>query len=334
MWYLHTVLGAAWTYLASTAACTIATKLWLQRRLQRIDRPEDFDTEAVYAALVVPTLLLVGWIVSSVGHLGGGWGCVCCHTMAGPAADWQHALFVAGGLVPFLTIGWSAIRRWRSRHGRHARDMGREARQRVVGLMEESASLAEHADRVEVVDCDERICAVRGLVSPTIEIDRSLVDKLGDDALRAALQHEVVHLERRDPARRWGAAFARLLNPFSKLLEAEFAAWRFAREVRCDRRVIRRGRSRAPVDLAEALVTVARAHSQVEAGACRLGGDDGEALSARIRLILSTSADGGEAPAGDWSGAFAAAFVASLVVPHLAGPRLLELHCLVEWVLQ
>ena len=111
--------------------------------------------------------------------------------------------------------------------------------------------------RVRVADDEAPAAFTHGLLAPSICISKRLIDKLKDDELAALLAHEIGHVRRRDNLAIFAALFVRDFLwplPISHYLlalfvrEKEYAADDFAVEL-----------TSKPVELAEAIVSVARA---------------------------------------------------------------------------
>jgi len=119
------------------------------------------------------------------------------------------------------------------------------------------AALRAEDVKVWVAD-DERVTAfTHGVFVPSICLSRGLIDGLSDSELTALMAHEIGHIRRRDNLAIFIALFVRdflwplpishyLLNVFVR--EKEYAADDFAVKL-----------TRQPVELAEAIVSVARA---------------------------------------------------------------------------
>lgn len=331
MSYLHAILGAAWIYLAFAAVATGVVRIGLRRRRRALDTPENFDSPGVFAALVLAAGFPLVWLLSAAIHIGAGEvSRACCQWIFQPG-DWRYGVFVAGGVTLAVHQLYGVWRRWRARHGHHVPGESDRARRKLADVVEGEPALEAYADRVRVVECDARICAVRGWFRPTIEVAADLVDELDEPALRAALLHEVAHLSHGDPMRNFAGTFARVCNPFSRWLDEEFRAWRFAREIGCDRAAVEAGAR--PVDLAEAIVTSARSGAESARRACHLCGEADSALQARIQLLLATDTEPGHDCPGHGVRTFATASLAALFIPHLLDGPLLQLHCVIEHVL-
>ncbi len=331
MAYLHTILGAAWIYLAFAAVATALVRAWLGRRRRALDAPEAFDSPDVFAALVLAAVFPLLWLLSAAVHIGAGGVTRACCQWIFQAGDWRFGVFVAGGVALASHQAYGLWQRWRSRHGRHLPGESDRTRQKLADVVDSEPALEAYADRIRVVECDARICAVRGWFRPSIEVAAGLVDDLDEPALRAALLHEIAHLRHGDPIRNLVGTVARVCNPFSAWLDQEFRAWRFAREIGCDRAAVEAGAR--PVDLAEAIVASARASEEATRRACHLCGESDSALQARIQLLLATDAATGHDCPNHGVRTFATASLVALFIPHLLDGPLLQLHCVIEHVL-
>jgi Zn-dependent protease with chaperone function len=335
---LHAFIGAAWSYLAVAAVATLLARWSLRQRLDRLERPEAFDTPGVFLALVSTSLVPFVWLASSAIHSieYGGFAGECCRwlTLQGPA--WQQSLFATGALLLAGTQLVSTYRRWRRRHGSHddSDEPLHRARRSVREVAADTPVIETHLEAIRVVRCPERICAVRGFLDPRIEISAGLVDELNTPALRAALLHEIAHLTHADPLRTSVALFAEVLNPFSHWLGRERRAWQFARELHCDRRALDYGVE--PTHLADALVTVARARPERDSEhLCQLCGEGSRALETRVELLLFDAIEEtaeNASPERDLL-YLAGTIVSAMLLPHLLEGYLLEFHCWVEWML-
>lgn len=334
----HHLLAAAWSFALVAGLFTLVAKLWLGRRLAKVTHPAQFDSPGVFIALVLPGLLPLVWLASGLLHLeeSGALTEACCSMLALSHASWQEWVFGAGATALVGVQMTSLWRRWSPSHGAHATTSIPAAQARVRQICLGHPKLAELADRVRVVDCGAHVCAAVGLTDQRIEIAASLVERLDDDALEAALLHELAHVSVWDPARNFALLLSQVINPFSWLLARESSAWRFAREVVCDSYAVEMGAE--PVSVADALLTAAKAVSNTTQGACRqvagafLCGSAVDALTARVNLLLNTRSD--EHVFHDSRKkvpAIGSAFLAmGLILPHVLGAQVISFHCLLE----
>lgn len=126
-----------------------------------------------------------------------------------PGKDWAHfaqyqgTAIVAGGLLAYALIR-AAFRHYR---------VGQ-----VVGLASSPSSRlgdAAAAARVTARELPGSACDifVAGIVRPTVYVSRGALQRMGDDELAAALQHERAHVANKDPALFSLLAFLRDLAP-------------------------------------------------------------------------------------------------------------------------
>lgn len=332
MSFLHAIVGAAWIYFAFAGLCTLAVKLGLRRRLQSIERPQSFDTPGVFAALVMATAFPLLWLLSAAFHIGNSeLTRACCQWLLESGAGGRETLFWGGAIALVGYQCHALVERWRARHGSHGAGHSETARRRVAEIVEDDAVLASFGDRIRVVACADQICAVRGFFRPTIEIAAGLVEQLDDEALRAALLHEAAHLRHRDPIRSFAGECARICNPFSRLLSDEFRAWQYAREIGCDRAAVDAGAR--PIHLADAILTSTRASAGGASTGCQLCGKQGSALESRIQLLLATDDTPDHRCPDQGLQSFGWAAIVALLVPHLLGAQLWQLHCVIEKLL-
>jgi Zn-dependent protease with chaperone function len=335
----HPLFGAAWAFVATSALATGIAAVWLNQRLSGIEHPGEFDRSSVYAALLLPGIIPFVWASSSAIHaFATGETLACCAWLIEAPLDWRHVVFGVVPVVLFVAQAWSLIDQYRKRHAAHGRAGDRSARSQLRRVIQGDQRLRRYADRIELVDCRAGMFAARGSGRLRIEVATRLVEALNDDALEAALLHEVAHLRQRDPWRFTGLAVARILNPFHGWLQRYASAWRFSREVNCDRRATQGGAE--PLALAEALVTVARESNSADA--CRpnewhaahagLCGADDDRLSVRVKLLLEAATAASDSPDDTrWSDVSLVALGAvSLIVPHILGETFAFVHCLLE----
>jgi Zn-dependent protease with chaperone function len=334
---IHHFLAAAWSFALVAGVLTLASKLWLRRRLDGLTHPAQFDSPMVYIALVVPGLLPVVWLVSGLMHLdeSGALMQACCSVLALSEASWQQWIFGAGALAVAGIQAFSLWKKWRPTHRAHRATSLDQAARRVRRVCQAHDQLSAFSQRVRVVDCGAYICATVGLVDQRIEIAASLVERLDDDALEAALLHETAHFRSRDPALGFFLLLAQVINPFSRALCKEASAWRFAREIICDGHAVEHGAR--PVSVADAIVTAAKAAANTPRGACaHLCGTQIDALSVRVNLLLSGPKPCATNTAHECNNsakvpAIGSAILAfGLIVPHLLGARVISFHCLLE----
>jgi Zn-dependent protease with chaperone function len=71
------------------------------------------------------------------------------------------------------------------------------------------------APSVTVLDTDAAVLYCSGLQHPALTVSLGALDRLDDDALRAAVAHELEHVRRRDPAIGWLLMAVRTLQAFN-----------------------------------------------------------------------------------------------------------------------
>lgn len=332
---VHQFTAAIWGFAFLSGVLTFAAKGWLGRRLDALEHPARFDRPGIYLALVGPGLIAGLWLVSSLMHLGatGSLSEACCQVFGYGAGSWQQWVFAVGALVVAGIQLHSLSQTWQFSHSSHRPSDRSDVVERVRGICQEHPRLSRLSERIRVVDCEAHVCATVGIFRPRIEIAASLVDRLDDAALESALLHEAAHVRLHDPNAGFALSVAQILNPFSSVLAPEASAWRFAREVECDRRAVDWGAQ--PVSVADALVTAARALSDSAAGACaRLCGARTDALSARVKLLIHEALPEQQREAETvlpWVGIVVLA--AGIFGPHLVDGWLISIHCFLEEIL-
>ena len=131
---------------------------------------------------------------------------------------------------------------------------------------------------VREIDDPNPFCAVLGILRPVIVVSSGTLNRLNDEELRAALSHEVAHVQRYDHVLGALAAFFSDLLPFGStgLLDAYWEAREFA----ADQRALAETQVEA---LAGAIIALAK---PPKLGVAALGGG---AVTARLRRLLAPS---------------------------------------------
>lgn len=169
-----------------------------------------------------------------------------------------------------------------------------------------------------------------GWLRPRVVLGSAFAEALSDEALSAALAHEVAHLRALDPLRSWLLELALTLNPLGRrFLAPHVASWRVAREAACDRAAVLQGAD--PLALAEAIVLAAR---PTPAGMLGLGSSHLAVVQLRVGFLLAMA----ERPLAPQASriswhlplAVALALGAALLPHHLAASALDSLHLEVE----
>jgi Peptidase family M48 len=176
------------------------------------------------------------------------------------------------------------------------------------------------------------VVAVVGILRPRLFLAGSVLDRLTPPELRAVLDHEKAHLDRRDNLKRWLVRSCPDLPLLGGPGESLLREWEAASEEAADDIAARRGR-RAASSLASALVKVARLSptgEQLSVSATALLSEG--SLRGRVERLL---APGDAAPPRSESRGLSW-LVAALVPLAAAGaPRLLlAVHDLLETIVQ
>ncbi|MFB6262882.1 MAG: M56 family metallopeptidase, partial [Bradymonadaceae bacterium] len=326
----HYAAAGAWVYLLIVGLATCASGVYLDRRLGALERPASYAGLDVVAAMTAPVLVPLLWLASAVVHgAGTGLAETCCRWFAGSGGVWFRALFVGGGGLLGAVQSWRVYRDWSRRHPAHPTANRLHARERIRRVLVDSGMNPDDVPPICVVSCEGRRCAVRGWFQPRIEVADSLLDELDDSALRAALLHELAHVERGDPLSAFFVSLSRVLNPFWGRLDRFASAWSFARELRCDRGALDRGAD--PVELADALVEAARARREGHSP-CELCGDDDVTLKTRVNMLLADALPEAERSEGGVGGRLCFGLLVTggflVLGPHYLGVDPIDLHCL------
>ncbi|HYY43522.1 MAG TPA: M48 family metalloprotease [Pyrinomonadaceae bacterium] len=139
------------------------------------------------------------------------------------------------------------------------------------------------------------VVAVVGAIRPRLFIAQQLFDALSERELRAALAHECGHLAARDNLKRAILRACRdvlTIVPAGRTLDR---AWGASAEAAADEHAARGGDADTALDLAAALVKIARlvpkgARPAMPAGAFLIGAWDGENLAWRVRRLTQLAA--------------------------------------------
>ncbi len=273
------VVAFLFLFLLVIPAATLVSK-GLLSLLRRRAPTAAFGSAVPYLLVVVPTFAPIAWFLSAALRDAGSPLAACLWDHG--SVDCHDSLLFAGVLGVALTV--SGLRNLTSvRRAQRVAVAEPQAFSRIARICAAHPTLARHGRIVHVVTGAEQVLCTRGLVRPRIEIDVRLLRLLGDDALEAALLHEVEHVRGLDPLRYAMAAAALTLNPLAKLLRPELEAWRFGREAACDRASVGGGGN--ALALAFALVKAAGDRSRPGPVAA-LNASGIERVKARIALLL------------------------------------------------
>lgn len=241
-----------------------------------------------YVLIVASSGLPLVWLISAGLHQAeSGRVAEVCMTPHGPDALCLEAIFFA--LALSLLVALLALPRllWEQVLLRGSPGAAAEGvRARLARLIGEHAPLRGLADRYVVRDALPQTMITVGVLSPRLVIRTSFAEALDDEALVAALFHELEHVAGRDPLRYFIAWWALAINPVGRwFLNGELTRWVLAREVHCDREAVLAGAS-APA-LAHALVSGSRAPVlRIEPA---LGATNLAALRLRVGLLIAYS---------------------------------------------
>lgn len=337
------VAGALVVFLAAVPLATLAAKLVLMAWRRSAGGLVAQGMGGAYALVIAPTLAPALWALSAGLHQSEpGQALAACILETLHQDSCRDALLFTAVLA--LILGHGLARRLRrdraprpgtvqrlaatSRHGR-----------RLAAVCGSHPDLARAARRIAVVaGAPEPVCT-RGALRPMIEIDAGFMDRLDDEALTAALLHELEHARALDPLRYLLASVSLSLNPLAWLLRPELARWRLGREAACDRSAVHAGAR--PLALAAAIVSAAQpARPACPAGAVAgLASAGCDAIKMRVQLLLGYARQPAPPPRRPRISvppgtAFCVALLVLLILPHATGTSLLDaVHQGVERVL-
>lgn len=330
-WFLP-IAGIACVYLVAVPIVTLVSK-WILRRIRRKD-PLALGTTPVYWLLVAPVLVPTAWIASAALHEA-----EPGRALAACAANHLSTEVCVGALALAFCIAaipafFTAITAMRSgvRNALSKLKQSQDLTVAVRALCAERPAMAGVADSVVVFEDEAPKFFATGFLRPRIWLSSGALSTLAPEALLGAIAHEYAHVRSRDPARGSLLSACLSLNPFSRLLRPEAAAWRLAREVDCDREAVCLGAR--PVELADALVSVARWNgAALPAVSVPLHGAGVAGLELRVRLLLSDHNCTRRAVRRGLTVVLFAAFVLLILHPHAEGTAVMStFHDLVDRV--
>lgn len=280
------LLGPVLVVLVVLPACALLAKVALVvvGRLARNDALHTYQSLR-YAILLSSSGVPLFWFISAGMHqaeTGRGGVCAADH---GPEALCLDVAYFAAALA-LAAVATALPRMLREALLAPSASSAAEgsARARVEALIESRPALGQLRGRVDVRDRVAEPIATFGVLAPRVLLRSSFALALDDDALAAALLHELAHARERDPLRYFLASWALSVNPIGrKLLDADLARWVTAREAHCDREAVLAGAS-APA-LALALVTAARPGATAPFAALAPSG--AASLKLRVDLLLA-----------------------------------------------
>ena len=239
-----------------------------------------------YAALVASSAVPLAWFVSASLHQAedGRSETVCAAEHAPEAFCAETAFFSL--MLCLLGVALSLRQLVRERHvARPSTTVVALAQHmRIDEIVRRFAELAPLRAHSIVSDSARSTIATMGILSPRVVVRTAFAESLDDEALAAALHHELQHFCHRDPLRYFIASWARAVNPLGWwMLRNEHARWLFEREADCDKQAVLSGAS--PVALAQALIVAARpGHASLSPA---LGAGHIEAVKLRLGLLLA-----------------------------------------------
>lgn len=300
---------------------TLVAKGLLAARRRSAPEITAYGSSRGYLYVTAPVILPCLWVVSAALHQsepGGALGACLDNHIWGPVCIGALALAATislFGVVAAATVPGVAVT------GAADSPEARRQRLRIDRVATTDPLLRRWASRFDVVEGQATPACVRGLLRPRVELSSDYLVGIDDEMLRAVLLHEMEHVACGDPLRGLLAEVAMRLNPLSFLLRTEFARWRLAREVACDRHAIRLGADRAA--LAQALVTGAR-YDRTSAASPALHSVERDALELRVRLLLDEA--GPACGCGSRRGVLGALTVVAVVAaaPHVVGSEPLD----------
>lgn len=239
-----------------------------------------------YSILIGSSLVPLVWFGSAAVHQAetNGGTAVCGSGHAPGDACFEAGYFALALLLVVLSSLIPPL--WRARRRSYLSDDATAGAQaaRLQALVARIPALHGLSKRIEVRTDAPAAIATEGLMTPYVMVRTGFAAMLDDDALAAALHHEVAHVRSRDPFRYALAAWALSIQPFGRrLLGAELARWVVAREAHCDHEAVLAGAD--PRALAHALVVAARAG--VGSRPVGLGTTAIDVLRLRVELLLA-----------------------------------------------
>jgi Zn-dependent protease with chaperone function len=239
-----------------------------------------------YSVLVGSSLVPLVWFGSAALHQAetSRHAAVCGSGHAPEDACFEAGFFALALTVVVLSSLFPPL--WHARYRPPpARDAAADAQAaRIDAIVARAPALRSLSICIEVWTNAAAAIATEGLVTPRIVVRTGFAAMLDDEALAAALHHEVAHVRARDPFRYALVDWALSIQPFGRrLLGGELAQWVVAREAHCDRDAVLAGAD--PRALAHALVVAAREGTGVRP--VGLGATAIDVLRLRVELLLA-----------------------------------------------
>ncbi len=282
------LLGPFLVIVFALPACALAVKVVLIALGRFAPRTSpSWPSELQYGMIVASSTVPLAWFLSAGLHQAesGERLIICAVHCASADKDFEAVGFLVVLLALIVSLALPVILRGRG----HARVLAADwdaadQFRRIERLLRDRPALHALRGLLVVGDTSETPIVTEGLVSPRVRIRSSFARGLDDEALCAALHHELEHLRGRDSLRYFLARVALAVNPMGQvLLRDELARWVLARELQCDRAAVVSGASATA--LAQALVSAARPPSHEHQSA--LGSAKAETIRLRVGLLLA-----------------------------------------------
>lgn len=323
------VLGAAFVLLVVLPGCALVAKLallWLERSGGALH-----DLNLRYAVLTASSILPLGWFLSAGIHQAetgkSALACVLSH-------DQAELCFESASFALLLVLGAAlacvtAYRR-ASRVPISTSPIADQLAERIERIVAAHPALLGLRDRIAITEAHGFALGTRGLRRPRVIVGAKFATQLTDGMLASALGHEQEHVRSRDPLRYLLLQLALSVSPLGRLvLGPHAAAWRAAREARCDREAVLGGA--APLPLADAIVRAARPMARESVA---LGATDTAVLRLRVDMLLAFAERAPERCRSESRSAIPLALallVVTLCLPHRTGTQALDaLHTSTE----
>lgn len=277
-----------------------------------------------YVLLVASSAVPLAWFLSaSLQQVVTGDAAEVCAALHAPGACCPESVLFAVVLSVLVALrGLPRLASTGRFSGDDPSESAREARRRIDRLIVFASMLGPLAGRIILREDAAEPMATVGVVMPRVIVRPSLVARLDEEELTAALLHEAEHVRGYDPVRYLVAWWALAVNPVGHwVLGDELSRWILLRETHCDREAVLHGGS--PPALAQALVRAARASMRPVAGLCT---GMPTALELRVGLLLAYAERAPERCCRSPALRLAMLAVgAALLLPHGTGTRVLDI---------
>lgn len=280
------LFGTVLVVLVVLPACALLAKLGLLGLERAEEEGPLHGLDLRYLLLTGSSLLPLVWLLSAGLHQveeGSTSGLACLLDHGETTSCWEPGFFA---LALALASAALTMRRLGGRSGIAASSSSAASAltARLEHLLAEAHELRDLRGRLLVTEAPGFAVGTLGLLVPRVFVGLSFAQGLSDEALRAALGHELEHVRARDPLRYFALEVALGLNPLGRAwLDPHARNWQAAREAHCDREAVLGGA--APLSLADAIVRAARP-AGAAAGAA-LGQGDTAVLRLRVGLLMA-----------------------------------------------